>query len=136
MDPKRIRTGKAPLPIGPYEQAVVVGNLVFTSGQIGLDPATGELVPGEVEAEARRAFESLCHILEASGSSARRVVKTTLYLRDLAAFAKVNETYESFFGEAKPARTTVQVSGLPRGAAIEVDAVGLIGPLDKAGFHP
>jgi len=136
MDLKRIRTGKAPEPIGPYEQAIVVGDLVFTSGQIGLDPSTGELIPGGVEAEARRAFESLSHILEASGSSARRVVKTTLYLRDLAAFGKVNDIYESFFGEAKPARTTVQVSGLPRGAAIEVDAVGLIGTLDKALSHP
>jgi 2-iminobutanoate/2-iminopropanoate deaminase len=136
MDLKRVRTDKAPLPIGPYEQAVVVGNIVFTSGQIGLDPSTGELVPGGVEAEAGRVFESLSHILDSAGSSAKRVIKTTLYLRDLAAFSKVNEIYESFFGEVKPARTTVQVSALPRGAAIEVDAVGLVGTLDKTLSHP
>jgi 2-iminobutanoate/2-iminopropanoate deaminase len=126
MERSAIRTSKAPAPIGPYEQAVVVGGLVFTSGQIGLDPATGEMVPGGVDAEARRVFTSLCAVLEAAGSSPRDVVKTTLYLRDLSDFGRVNAIYETFFGEAKPARTTVGVSALPRGAAIEADVVARV----------
>jgi 2-iminobutanoate/2-iminopropanoate deaminase len=126
MERRVVRTEAAPQPIGPYEQAVVMGNLVFTSGQIGLDPATGALVPGGVEEEAKRAFRSLCAVLEAAGSSPREVIKTTLYLKDLSAFGRINEIYETFFGEAKPARTTVEVSALPKGAAIEAEAVGRV----------
>jgi 2-iminobutanoate/2-iminopropanoate deaminase len=126
MDRKVIRTDGAPSPIGPYEQAIVVGDLVFASGQIGLDPGTGNLVPGGVEAEARRVFQSICAVLDAAGSSAREVVKATLYLTDLSAFGKVNEIYASFFGEARPARTTIQIAALPKGAAIEADVVARI----------
>jgi 2-iminobutanoate/2-iminopropanoate deaminase len=126
MDRKVIRTDRAPAPIGPYEQGIVVGDLLFTSGQIGLDPATGALVAGGVEEEAKRVFQSIHALLEAAGASPRDVVKTTLYLRDLSAFGRVNEIYATFFGKTPPARTTVEVSGLPKGAAIEAEVVARI----------
>lgn len=126
MERKTISTSLAPRPIGPYEQAVVVGGLVFTSGQIGLDPETGKLVEGGTEAQAERAFESICAILDAAGSSPEDVIKATLYLTDLKDFPKVNAIYERFFGKAKPARTTVQVAALPMGASIEADVVARI----------
>jgi 2-iminobutanoate/2-iminopropanoate deaminase len=120
-----ISTGGAPAAIGPYSQAVVAGGLVFVSGQIPLDPATGELVPGGAGDQAERALASLRAVLEAAGSGLHRVVKTTVFLTDLADFAAVNAVYAGFFPAEPPARATVQVAALPRGAAVEIEAVAL-----------
>lgn len=126
MEPKAIFTPNAPSPIGPYQQAIVIGELLFTSGQIGIDPFTGKLVSGGIEKQAERVFQSLCAILEEAGSSPAHVVKVNIFLVDLGDFGLVNGIYQRFFGEAKPARTTIQVSGLPMGALIEADLVAAI----------
>jgi 2-iminobutanoate/2-iminopropanoate deaminase len=115
----------APAAIGPYAQAIRAGGLVFVSGQVPLDPATGQVVPGGIGAQAERVLASLRAILEAAGSGLERVVKTTVYLTDLGTFAEVNEIYARYFPKDPPARATVQVAALPRGVAIEIDAVAL-----------
>jgi len=120
----------APKAIGPYSQAQVVrlhgGNrLVFTSGQIGLDPAKGEIVPGGVAEQTSRVLANLAAVLEGAGLSMADVVKTTVYLADMQDFAAMNEVYARAFGEALPARTTIAVAGLPKGARIEIDAVAV-----------
>ncbi|MSP61616.1 MAG: RidA family protein [Myxococcales bacterium] len=121
-----VTTADAPRAIGPYSQAIVAGDLVFCSGQIALDPATGEMVgPGDVRAQTRRVMENLKAVLEAAGSSLDGIVKTTIFLIDLGHFAQVNEIYGSFLGAPPPARATVQVAGLPRGALVEIDAVAV-----------
>ncbi len=125
MSIRLVQTEEAPKAIGPYSQAVVAGGFVFASGQIALDPATGQLVAGGIDAQARRVFANLAAVLAAAGSSLARAVKVTVYLTDLAHFATVNAIYEEALGGAKPARSTVQVAALPRGAAIEVDVVAL-----------
>lgn len=125
MSITRVQTDHAPKAIGPYSQAVVAGGFVFVSGQVALDPATGQLVAGGVDAQARRVFANLAAVLAAAGSSLARAVKVTVYLTDLAHFGTVNAIYEEAFGGARPARSTVQVAALPRGAAIEVDVVAL-----------
>jgi 2-iminobutanoate/2-iminopropanoate deaminase len=118
-----ISTPNAPAAIGPYSQAVRVGNLVFVSGQIPLDPATGQLVGGDIGVQTEQVLENLAAILEAAGSSLAQVVKATVYLRDLGEFGRMNEVYAKFFGENPPARATVQVARLPREAAVEIDVV-------------
>jgi 2-iminobutanoate/2-iminopropanoate deaminase len=124
MSHSAITTDRAPAAIGPYSQAVRAGELVFTSGQIGLDPATGELVPGGVEAETRRVLDNLNAVLQAAGLSFHDVVRTTIYLADLGDFALVNRLYgERVEGGVLPARSTVQVAKLPRGARVEIDAI-------------
>ena len=124
---KRIITAeKAPKAIGPYSHATNAGQIVFTSGQIGLDPQTAEIVPGGIEAETRQVLTNLKNVLEASNSSLRDVLKTTVYLRDMADFAKMNAIYAEFFPENPPARTTVAVAGLPKGCAVEIDAVAVL----------
>ncbi len=120
----------APKAIGPYSQAQVVrlhgGNrLVFTSGQIGLDPATGELVPGGVAEQTSRVLANLAAVLAGAGLSMSDVVKTTVYLADMQDFAAMNEVYGGAFGEAPPARTTIAASGLPKGARVEIEAVAV-----------
>lgn len=124
-----VRSGAAPGAIGPYSQAIKVpagASLVYCSGQIPLDPATGELCgQGDIRAQARRVMENLGGVLQAAGSSFDRVIKTTIYLTDLADFGPVNEVYGSYFGAAPPARATVQVAGLPKGANVEIEAVAL-----------
>ena len=120
-----ISTPKAPAAIGPYSQAVKVGNQVFLSGQIGLDPVTMEMVEG-VEAQARRVFDNLAAVAEAAGGSFADVVKITIYLTDLANFGVVNEITKSCFAEPYPARATVGVRELPRGALVEADLVLVI----------
>ena len=120
-----IHTDKAPNAIGPYEQAIKANGFVYTAGQIGLEPATGELVDGGIEEQARRVLDNVTAVLEAAGSSWGQVVKTTIYLNDMADFAAVNATYEGYLGSARPARTTVAVAGLPKGALVEVDVVAL-----------
>ena len=122
-----IASDGAPAAIGPYSQAVRGGGFVFISGQIPLDPATGALVAGGAAAQAERALQSLRAVLEAAGSGLDRVVKVTIYLTDLKDFAAVNAVYAGYFPAAPPARATVQVAALPRGAAIEVEAVALAG---------
>jgi len=121
-----ISSAGAPAAIGPYSQAIRAGGLVFVSGQIPLDPATGLVVEGGIAAQAGRVLESLRAVLEASGSGMARVVKTTVFLTDLGSFAEVNEVYARFFPVAPPARSTVEVAGLPRGAGIEIEAVALV----------
>jgi 2-iminobutanoate/2-iminopropanoate deaminase len=122
-----IESLEAPKPIGPYSQAVRMGELVFLSGQVGLDPSTGNLVSGGVTAEARRVMENLGAVLTAAGAGYSEVVRVTIYLTNLADFAAVNEVYGSYFTTEPPARATVQVAALPKGAAVEIDMIAHIG---------
>ena len=123
MSRTSIHTDLAPKAIGPYSQAIRTGNAVYLSGQIGLEPGGGQLVKGGIEAEARRVFENLKAVAEASGKGLGDVAKLTIYLTDLAHFTKVNEIMAGYFQEPYPARATVGVASLPRGAQVEVDAV-------------
>ncbi|MDD2486466.1 MAG: RidA family protein [bacterium] len=117
-------TANAPAPIGPYSQAINAGGFLWTSGQIALDPATGEMVPGGIAEQTVQACRNLAAVLEAAGLGMEAVVKTTIYLTDMALFPAVNEIYGRFFGgEAAPARSTVSVAALPRGALVEIEAV-------------
>jgi 2-iminobutanoate/2-iminopropanoate deaminase len=124
---QRVETGGAPAAIGPYAQAVVCDGWVYCSGQIGLDPATGDLVDGGVEAQTRRVLANLAAVLAAAGVGVGDIVRATLYLTDMDDFATVNEVYADWLGDARPARATVEVSGLPRGASIEIDAIAHLG---------
>ena len=121
-----IASANAPKAIGPYSQAVRSGNEVYASGQIALDPATGNLVTGDFSAQARRVFDNLKAVLNEAGGDFRNVVKATVYLSDLNNFQTLNAIYAEYFGEHKPARSTVGVSALPRGAAVEIDLVAVI----------
>lgn len=122
---KRIDTKKAPAAIGPYSQGMITGGLVFTSGQIALDPETGELAGTTIEAQTRQVLRNLSEILAASGSGLERVLKTTCFLADINDFAAFNAVYEEFFPN-KPARSCFQVAALPKGALVEVEAVAEI----------
>jgi len=124
-----IQTGDAPGAIGPYSQAVRAraSEFLFLSGQIGLDPQTGELVPGDIEAQTERVLRNLEGVLRAAGSSLDQVVKTTIYLTNMEEFPRVNQVYGKFFGESLPARATVGVSSLPKGALVEVEALAVVG---------
>ena len=123
MTKQIIHTDHAPAAIGPYSQAVRAGNTVYFSGQIPLDPATGNLVDGDIAAQARRAFDNLKAVAEAAGGSLDRIVRLGLYLTDLSQFAAVNAVMQEYFAAPYPARSPIEVSGLPKGAAFEVDAV-------------
>jgi reactive intermediate/imine deaminase len=123
MPRQPIHTDRAPAAIGPYSQAVRRGDMVFLSGQIALDPATGLLVEGDVEVQARRAFDNLRAVCEAAGGSLDDVVRLGLYLTDLDQFARVNAVMADYFEAPFPARSTIEVSGLPRGGLFEVDAI-------------
>ena len=125
---KEIATNGAPRAIGPYVQGVRSGDFVFLSGQIALDPGSGTLVEGGVGEQTRRALENLKAVLEAAGSSLTEVLRTTVYLTDMAHFAAMNEIYGTFFPQGPPARSTVAVAGLPRGALIEIDAIASVAP--------
>ena len=127
--PTAITTGAAPAPVGPYNQAVRAGELLWCSGQIALDPATGLLVgAGDVEAETRQVLVNLQAVLAAAGAGPRQVVRTTVYLTDLGDFARVNALYGEVFGEGvSPARACVEVAALPKGARVEIDAVAFLG---------
>jgi 2-iminobutanoate/2-iminopropanoate deaminase len=122
---KRILTPDAPQPIGPYSQAILAEGVLFCSGQIPIDPSTGELVAGDVAVQADRALRNLQAVLDAAGCSFADVVRTTIYLVDMADFAAVNAVYDTYFGSVKPARSTVAVAALPKGARIEIDCVAL-----------
>jgi 2-iminobutanoate/2-iminopropanoate deaminase len=125
---KVITSSEVPQPIGPYSVAIQVGNLVYTSGQTGLDPRSGNLVPGGIEAETRQVLTNLQHVLEAAGSGLAQVVKTTVFLKDMADFARMNAIYAEFFPANPPARTTVAAAGLPKGGSVEIEAVALSKP--------
>jgi len=122
-----IKTGDAPRAIGPYSQAVVAGGFVFASGQIPLDPATGEFVEGGLAEQTEQVLRNLSKVLEAAGTSLSRVVKTTVYLADMNDFAAMNEVYGRYFSEEPPARSTVQAARLPRDARVEIDVIALAG---------
>ena len=125
---KIVSTEKAPKAIGPYSQAIRTENFVFTAGQVGLDPATMELVEGGIEAQTRQVLTNLKQVLESADSGLKFVVKTTVFLQDLGDFAKMNTVYAEFFPENPPARSTVQVAGLPKGALVEIECVALHTP--------
>ncbi len=123
MSVKIVHTDKAPAAIGPYSQGIVVNGLLFTAGQIGIDPATGQVVQGDVVTQTERVMENLKAILDTVGATWMDVVKTTVYLHDMGDFPRVNEVYGKALGDARPARSTVQVSALPRGVLVEIDAI-------------
>jgi 2-iminobutanoate/2-iminopropanoate deaminase len=120
---KLIASSQAPQAIGPYAQGVAAGGFVFLSGQVPLDPGSGEMVGGSIEDQVARVMENLGAVLEAAGSGFDRVVKTTVFLTDLADFQKMNGVYERYLGGNRPARSTVQVTALPKGARVEIDAI-------------
>jgi 2-iminobutanoate/2-iminopropanoate deaminase len=123
---KAVSTSNAPAAIGPYSQAVVHAGVVYCSGQIALDPATGQVVDGDVAAQTRRVLANLDAVLVAAGSDRAKVLKTNVYLRDMADFAAMNAVYAEFFGDARPARATVAVAGLPRDVRVEIDCVAAV----------
>lgn len=123
---KIIFTDKAPKAIGPYSQAIRTESLVFTAGQVGLIPETGELIEGGVEAQTRQVLTNLKHVLEAADSGLNFVVKTTVFLKDMNDFAKMNAIYGEFFGENPPARSTIAVAALPKGALVEIECVAML----------
>lgn len=122
---RKITTSSAPSAIGPYSQAISTGGFVFCSGQLGMDPATGGMVSGGAAEQASQALKNVAAVLAAGGSSLDKVVKTTLFLVDMADFASVNEVYAAAFGTARPARSCVAVAALPRGAKVEIDVIAL-----------
>ena len=125
MSLRSVQTKNAPAAIGPYSQGIVANGFLFTAGQIALDPATGQIVDGDVVAQTRRVLANLAAILETVGAGWSDVVKTTIFLQDMRDFGQVNEVYAEVLGAARPARSTVQVSALPRGVLVEIDAVAL-----------
>lgn len=125
--PQLVHTDDAPKAIGPYSQGVVSGGFLFTAGQIALDPASMEVVSGDIRHQTERVMRNLAAILTAAGSDLSRVVKTTVFLTDMGEFAAMNEVYARHFGDHRPARSTVAVSGLPRGVLVEIEAVARVG---------
>jgi 2-iminobutanoate/2-iminopropanoate deaminase len=121
-----VHTDKAPKAIGPYSQAIRTDSMIYTAGQLGLDPATGEFVAGGVEEQTRQSLTNLKSVLEAAGSSMEKVVKTTVFLKDMADFPKMNPVYGEFFAENPPARSTVAVAGLPKGGLVEIEVIALV----------
>ena len=123
MKKKQIQTTQAPSAIGPYSQAIRIGEFLYTSGQIALNPENMEMMNGTIEEETEWVLKNLEAILKADGMSLAHIIKTTVYLTDLGEFSRVNQVYEKFFGETKPARACVQVAALPKGAKVEIDAI-------------
>lgn len=126
---KIISTEKAPKALGPYSQAIRTETLVFTAGQVGLNPATMELVEGGIQAQTRQVLTNLKHVLESADSGLNFVVKTIVFLQDMGDFANMNSIYSEFFPENPPARSTIQVAALPKGALVEIECVALINPV-------
>ena len=126
VSPRPVHTNEAPAAIGPYSQGVVANGFLFTAGQIALDPGTGQIVDGDVGAQTRRVLANLKAILATAGADWTDVVKTTIFLQDMRDFSQVNEVYAELLGAARPARSTVQVSALPRGVLVEIDAVAVV----------
>ena len=125
---KIVATDKAPKAIGPYSQAICTDHVVYTAGQIGLDPATMEIVEGGVEAQTRQVLTNLKHVLEAADSGLNYIVKTTVFLQSMADFAAMNGVYAEFFPENPPARSTVAVAALPKGALVEIECIAMLVP--------
>ena len=123
MERQVIHTDQAPKAIGPYSQAIRIGNFVFSAGQLGLDPATGNIIAGGIEAETRRSLQNLSAVLQAAGTSLANVVKTTVFLKDMNDFQKMNAVYGEFFSSNPPARSTVQVARLPKDGNVEIEVV-------------
>ncbi|HMI55021.1 MAG TPA: RidA family protein [Gemmatimonadaceae bacterium] len=126
MPLKKVTTDKAPAAIGPYSQGIIVNGFLFTAGQIPLDPVAGKIVEGGIVEQTNQVMQNLQEVIQAAGASWNDVVKTTVYLNDLAHFPTVNEVYGKWLGDARPARSTVQVPALPRGALVEIDAVAVV----------
>ncbi len=126
MDRKAIVSQKAPKALGPYSVAIRTGGMVFASGQLGLDPTTGNLVEGGIEAETRQSLTNLQHVLEDAGSGLDAAVKTTVFLRDMGDFPKMNAVYGEFFPQNPPARSTVQAAALPKNGAVEIEVIALV----------
>ena len=127
MKKEEIKSERAPKAIGPYSQGVKIGRHLFLSGQIPIEPTSGEVLSGSVEAQTRQVLKNLQAVLEEAGATLNDVVKTTVYLRDLSAFAEMNSVYGEFFSAPYPARATVGVSALPKGSGVEIDAIAVIG---------
>ncbi|HEY3313381.1 MAG TPA: RidA family protein [Anaerolineales bacterium] len=125
FEKKVIQSEKAPKAIGPYSVAIESGGFVFCAGQTGIDPATGDLVSADLEAQTRQVLTNLKNVLEAAGTSLDRVVKTTVFLRDMADFPKMNAIYAEYFSSNPPARSTIAVAGLPKGGIVEIEAIAL-----------
>ena len=123
MEKKIITTPKAPAAIGPYSQAIRIGDFLYTSGQISLDPETMKMITGDIEMETEKVLKNIESILKADGLDLNNIIKTTVYLTDLSEFTRMNQVYEKFFSETKPARACVQVTALPKGAKVEIDAI-------------
>ncbi len=126
MDKRIINTTKAPAPIGPYSQAIISNNMIFISGQIAFDAATNELISGDIAVETHQVMRNLHEILHEAGINFNHVVKTTIFLKDMALFAKVNEVYGSYFSAEYPARETVAVKGLPKDVNVEISMIAII----------
>jgi 2-iminobutanoate/2-iminopropanoate deaminase len=126
MSREIIQTDKAPKAIGPYAQAIKANGFVYTAGQIAVTPGSGEIVDGGIKAQTRQVLANLAAVLQAAGTSVNQVVKATVFLRDMSDFAAMNEVYAEYLGVATPARSTVAVSELPRGALVEIDLVALV----------
>ena len=123
MPKKHVASSQAPKPIGPYSQGVISGGLLFVSGQVALDPETGELVQGDIEVQVDRVLKNIMAILKEAKMGAEHVVKATVYLTDLADFPRMNEVYSRYLGKEPPARSTIQVAALPKGARVEIDVI-------------
>ena len=123
MQKKIVATPKAPAAIGPYSQAIRIGDFLYTSGQISLDPETMKMITGDIEVETEKVLKNIETILKADGLDLNNIIKTTVYLTDLSEFTRMNQVYEKFFSETKPARACVQVTALPKGAKVEIDAI-------------
>lgn len=127
MTIKKVLTDKAPAPIGPYSQAIIAGGLVYTAGQIPLDPVTKNLVEGDIRLQTEQALKNVEAILKAAGTSMGSVIKTTVFLKDMGEFAQMNEVYARFFSESAPARSTVEVARLPKDVRVEIEAIAVVG---------
>jgi len=126
MSKKTVYTKDAPEPIGPYSQAIQFNNLIFTSGQIPIDPVSGQFIDGDIKAQTKQTIRNIENILTAGGSDISKVIKVTVYLKDINEFAAMNEIYEEYFGKSKPARSTIEATKLPKGALIELDAIAFV----------
>jgi len=127
MQREQVKTQHAPAAIGPYSQAIKAGGLIFAAGQIPLDPATGQIISGDIQAQTERVLENIRAVLTAAGASFETVVKTTVFLKHMSDFAAMNEVYSRYFSDAAPARSTVAVADLPRGALVEIECIALAG---------
>ena len=126
MDKQVIHTDKAPAAVGPYSQAIRTGNMLYTAGQVAIDPSVGKLIDGDVTDQTHQVLRNLTAVLEAAGTDLSHIVKTTVFLQDMAEFSAMNTVYAAFFGPHPPARSTVAVAGLPLGARVEIEAVAII----------